>query len=82
MEQDIRQDPDPSRPENQENHRDNLDSHVMKKGNFDLDLGLQVSTGEGTGAIHSLEEGANTTKALVSKEKKPPMCVRSFNLET
>ena len=75
MDQDIKQDPDPSCLENQENHHKNSETHVKKRGNLDLGLGLQVSTGEGSEANHSLEDGADMTKTVVSKEKKPTTCV-------
>ena len=48
----------------------------------DLDLGLLVSIEEGSGVDHSLEEGADTTKAVMNREKRPPTYVRSSNLET
>ena len=82
MEQDIGQDLDTSCPESQGRHGENLESHMMKTGCLNLDLGLPVSTKEGSGVNDSLEEGADMTKAVVSKEKKPPMCVKSSNLET
>ena len=82
MEQDTGLDPDPSRPESQGSHHENSESHLMKIDGFNLDLGLRVCTGEGSGVVHSLEKVSNMTKAVVSKEKKLPTCVRSSNLET
>ena len=82
MEQDTGQDPDPSRPESQGSHRKNLESHVMVTGGLDLDPGWQVSIKEGSEFVHSLEEGADTTKAVVNREKRPPTYAKSSNSET
>ena len=66
MDQDIEQDPAPWCSENQGNNHLNLDTHVERRGGLNLGLGLQASTGEGSEADHSLEEGANTIKTGVS----------------
>ena len=58
-----------------------VQSHVMKTRGFDLDPGLQVSIEDGLGVNHSLVEGVDMTKVVVSREKRPPMSVRSSNLE-
>ena len=81
MEWDIEQNLDPSLPESHMSRRESLESHLMKTGGFDLDPGLHVSIEDGSGVDHSLEEGVNMTKVVVSREKRPPMSVRSSNLE-
>ena len=60
----------------------NPETHVKRRGLPDQGLGPQVNTGEGTEAVHNPEGEADTIKTSRSKEKKPLMCVRSFNLET
>ena len=82
MNQDIKQDPAHLCPENLENKDVNLETHVKRRGDPDLGLSLQVKTGKSTEAIHNPEGESDTIKIGRSKEKKPPFCVRSFNLET
>ena len=58
-----------------------LESHLMMTRGFDQDLDLQVSIKKGSGVDTSLEEGVNMTKVVVSRDKRPPMSVRSSNSE-
>ena len=60
----------------------NPETHVKRRGGLNLGLGPQANTEEGTEAVHNPEGEADTIKTGKSKEKKPLMCVRSFNLGT
>ena len=53
----------------------------MTLGGSDPDRGLQVSTEDASGVDLSLEEGVVMTKVVASRERRPPMSVRSFNSE-
>ena len=82
MDQDIKQDPAPLCPKNQENNHVNPETHVKMRGGLDLGLGQQANTREGSEAVHNPEGEADMIKTGRSKDKRPLMCVRSFNLET
>ena len=81
MEWNIEHDLDPSLLESHLSHRESLERPVMKTGGFNLDPGPQVSIKDGLGVDHILEGGVDMTKVVVSREKRPPMSVRSFNSE-
>ena len=79
MKQDTEQYLDPSLCESHRTHPKSSKSHMMKTAGFGLDPGLQVSIEDSSGVNHSLEEGVDMTKVVVSREKRPPMPVRSSN---
>ena len=82
MDQDIERDPAPLCPGNRENNQVNSETYMKKRGGLDLGLSPQANNGEGTQAFNNPEGEADTIKTGRSKEKKPLMCLRSFNLET
>ena len=81
IEQDTEQNLDPSLIESHESRRESLESHMMMTGGFDQDLDLQASMEDSSGVDLSLEEEIDMTKVVMSREKRPPMSVKSSNSE-
>ena len=81
MDQDTGQDLDPSLLETHGSRRESPESLVMTLGGSDPGHGPQVSTEDGSEVDLSPEEGVVMTKVAVSRERRPPMSVRSSNSE-